>query len=249
MQYLTILGCGSSWGVPVIGCKCKTCVSTSSYNKRTRSSIIISDNDTRILVDFGCDIRHQLLRENISKIDAIILTHDHADHSHGLDDLRIFSILYGMVPKFYTDHNTLDIITKRYNYLFKQKVLEPIGLDFNAKIRVGDIELQLFKQDHGVMDSIGIRIKDTIYTNDILRYPEESRQYLYNAKMWIADCVDYKSTTTHIGLDMAMKFHEEFAPSKMYLTNLSHDIDYFEIQDKLPQNVHPAYDGLKLEIV
>ncbi|MES2215508.1 MAG: MBL fold metallo-hydrolase [Pseudomonadota bacterium] len=249
MQYLTILGCGSSWGVPVIGCKCKTCSSPSSYNKRSRSSIIIRDGVTSVLVDFGGDVRNQLLRENIDRLDAVILTHDHADHCSGLDDLRIFSLIHGMIPKFYSDHNTVDVVTKRYSYLFDKKALEPIGVDFDAKIRVGDIEIQLFKQDHGVMDSLGLRIKNTVYTNDVLRYPEESKQYLRNAKIWVADCVDYKSTGSHIGLDQAIQLYEEFTPERVYITNMSHDIDYFDIQPQLPQNVSPAYDGLRLEII
>lgn len=248
MQQLTILGCGSSWGVPVIGCKCKVCLSESSYNKRTRSSIIISDDSTKILVDFGGDIRHQLLRENIDSLDAIILTHDHADHSSGLDDLRIFNVLHNTTPKFYSDHKTVDIITNKFRYLFDKKMFEPIGVDFDAKIKSGNIELQLFRQDHGVMDSIGIRVKNTVYTNDVLRYPEESKKYLYNAKIWVIDCVDYKSSASHIGLDAVMQLYQEFAPEKMYLTNLSHDIDYFDLQLNLPKHVFPAYDGLRIEI-
>jgi len=248
MHKLTILGCGSSWGVPVIGCKCAICLSDSSYNKRLRSAITIDNEQNKILVDCGFDIRSQLLKYDIDRINAIILTHDHADHVCGLDELRVFHDLHGITPKFYSDHKTLDIVMKRYKYLFDRGVFHPIGIDFNSRHKIGDIEIQFFRQDHGVMDSLGMRIGDTVYTNDVMRYPEESKQYLYNANTWIVDCVDYKSTPTHAGLKCVIAWMEEFKPKKMYLTNMSHEIDYFHIESILPPGIKPAYDGLILEI-
>lgn len=249
MQKLTILGCGSSWGVPVIGCKCKVCTSDSSYNKRNRSSIIIQSDTTSILVDSGFDIRTQLLKFNINRLDALILTHDHADHVCGLDELRVFHDLHGHKSlDLYTDHNTLDIITHRINYLMRRKVFNPIGIDFESEHIIGDIKIQFFLQDHGSMDSIGMRIGNIIYTNDVIRYPEESKKYLYKADVIIIDCVDYKSTPTHVGLPEVIQWYNDFKPKQMYLTNMSHDIDYFEIQKILPEGIMPAHDGLVLNI-
>ena len=245
---IKILGCGSSWGVPVIGCKCAVCSSDSSYNKRSRSAITISDNNTTVLVDCGFDIREQLVRNNINKVDAVILTHDHADHVCGIDDLRIFKDLHKTVPEFYTDHKTLDIVSSKYKYLFDRAVFKAVGVDFNAKLNIGGIEIQCFRQDHGTMDSIGLRVGDVVYTNDVIRYPDESKKYLYNAQTWIVDCVDYKSTATHVGLSEVLKWKEEFKPKRMFLTNMSHDIDYFEISKVLPEDIRPAYDGMIVEI-
>src|ERR1700677_4764541 len=118
MLELTILGCGSSVGVPIIGCKCNTCKSTSPYNKRLRSSVLISSDTTNILVDFGCDMREQLIRENVDRIDGVILTHLHADHIAGFDDLRVFKMIYGQAISLYTDHKTLDSMRDKYDYLF-----------------------------------------------------------------------------------------------------------------------------------
>ncbi len=246
---LTILGCGSSWGVPVIGCKCEVCVSGKAKNNRARSSVLLQSDVATLLIDFGFDIRQQLLKMNISQLDAAILTHDHGDHVSGIDELRIFKILHKHVPKIYSDYNTIDVITERYKYLFDSGVLEAKKVDFYSSIKVGDIEVNLFKQDHRVMDSIGIRIKDTVYTNDVVDYPEESKSYLANAKIWIIDCVDYESTDNHLGLKQVLKLYKELNPQKVYLTNLSHLFDYDELKSKLPENIEPAYDGLSIKIV
>lgn len=250
MQKLTILGCGSSWGVPVIGCKCKVCISSSPYNKRNRSSLLIQSDTTNILVDSGFDIRTQLLNFNIDRLDALILTHDHADHVCGLDELRVFHDLHRQKPlDLYTDHSTLDIITKRIDYLMKRKIFHPIGIDFESEHIIGDIKIQFFLQDHGCMDSLGMRLGNIVYTNDVIRYPEESKKYLYNVDVMIIDCVDYKATQTHIGLPEVIEWYNEFKPKMMYLTNMSHDIDYFEIQKILPEGVMPAHDGLVVDII
>lgn len=245
---LTILGCGSSWGVPVIGCKCTVCRSHKPENKRARSSVLVSDHATNLLIDFGFDIRNQLLKMDVDRLDAAILTHDHGDHVSGIDELRIFKILHNHVPKIYSDHSTIDLITERYRYLFDSGVLEAQKLDFYSSISFGNIKVNLFKQDHRVMDSIGIRIKDTVYTNDVVAYPEESKKYLENAKIWIIDCVDYESTDNHLGLKQVLELHEEFKPKKVYLTNLSHLFDYDELKSQLPKNIEPAYDGLTINI-
>ncbi len=248
MPRLQILGCGSSWGVPVASCKCDVCLSDSPFNKRNRSSLLISDEATNILVDCGFDIRHQLLKYDICKIDAAILTHDHADHVSGLDELRVFKILHGIVPDLYSDTGTLNVIMERFAYLFDSKLFTPKAIDFYSKLKINDIELQFFKQDHGVMDSLGFRIGDVVYSNDLIDYPQQSKQYLKNSRIWIMDCIDYKSTLTHCGLDRVMKWKQEFSPQKIYLTNLSHDLDYFELKSKLPSDIEPAYDGLVIEI-
>jgi phosphoribosyl 1,2-cyclic phosphate phosphodiesterase len=246
---IKILGCGSSWGVPVIGCKCSVCISDRSENKRTRSSILIQNSNTKVLVDCGFDTRNQLIREDVRRIDAVILTHDHADHVCGIDDLRVFKDLHKSLPKFYTDHQTFKAIHNKYGYLFERGVFDTRQVDFEDKVKVGDIEIQLFKQDHGTMNSLGLRIGDVIYTNDVIRYPEESKKYLYNARVWIVDCVDYRSTKTHVGLPEVLDWKKEFKPKQMFLTNMSHDIDYFEIIKSLPEGVLPSYDGMVIEVV
>jgi phosphoribosyl 1,2-cyclic phosphate phosphodiesterase len=246
MQTLKILGCGASCGVPIIGCKCEVCKSDSPYNKRRRSAILISSDSTKILVDAGYDIRNQLLGENIDHLDAVIITHDHADHVNGLDDLRVFKLIYEKKLPLYAEHATLASMSKKYDYLFNSGTLEVHAVDFNSSLKIGDIELGLFRQDHGTIDSLGIRVGDVVYSNDVIAFPEESKQYLRGAKTMIFDCISYDSTPTHSGLDLIMKWREEFKPEQIYLTNMSHRLDYFDIQTKLPYDIKPAYDGLKI---
>ncbi len=248
MPELTILGCGSSIGVPVIGCKCDVCLSSHPYNKRRRSSVLISSLTTNVLVDFGFDIKYQLLSADISRLDAAILTHLHADHCSGIDELSIFKILHNNVPDLYSDSVTIDLITKRHDYLFRNGSLTPKKIDFYSSITIGDIDLQLFKQDHGPMDSIGIRIGDVVYSNDVIRYPAESLQYLENARIWIIDCISVEGGITHLGLNQVLDLREKFNPQHIYLTNLSHRLDYFELKNTLPQGIEPAYDGLQITI-
>jgi phosphoribosyl 1,2-cyclic phosphate phosphodiesterase len=244
---LTILGCGSSLGVPIIGCKCPVCLSASPYNKRRRSSILISSNSTKILIDAGPDIRNQLLGADINDIDALIITHDHADHTSGIDDMRIFRLIYGKRLDIYAETQTINSIAQDYNYLISIDAIKLHAIEFGSKLKIGDIELQFFCQDHGTMDSLGIRIGSLVYANDVITFPKESKKYLRNADTIIMDCVDYKSLPTHSGLDLVMQWAQEFEPKQIYLTNMSHRIDYFDIQAKLPYNIRPAYDGLKIQ--
>ncbi len=249
MVEVTILGCGASLGVPVVGCKCSTCISDSVYNQRTRSSILFTKNKKNILVDFGLDIRGQLIREKIDLLEAAILTHDHADHVGGIDDLRVFGRLRGSPLPIYSDSETIDILSKRYKYMLNENHIDLRKLEnFEAKLNLADINLQFFRQDHRDINSLGIRIGDFVYTNDVIDYPIESEKYIENSKYWMIDCMDYVSTTAHFGLEKVMYWYEKYRPEFVYLVNMSHTIDYFEIQKQLPDNIKPSYDGMKLQI-
>lgn len=247
MLEITILGCGSSCGVPLIGCKCSVCISPSPYNKRLRSAILIRSKTTNLLVDFGCDIRQQLLREDIDRLDGVILTHFHSDHMSGFDDLKIFKILHDNKPALYTDIESLAQLKDKYHY-FGSDLVDLNTVGFYSKIKIGDIDVQLFKQDHGTIASLGLRVGDLVYTNDLIAFPEKSKVYLRDARVMIMDCVGYSSVSTHAGLDLIMQWREEFKPEMIYLTNMSHKIDYFEVTDHLPKDVVPCYDGMKIKV-
>ena len=248
MLKITILGCSSSLGVPLIGCDCDICSSDSEYNKRTRSSIYIDDGTDTMLIDFGYDIKNQLIRENIKKITGTILTHKHADHVSGIDDLRIFSFIQQMPLDIFTDHETAKILENLYGYLFTNNYLKINPLDFFAKFSIGSINIQLFKQHHGAIDSLGVRIGDFVYSSDVSDFPEESKKYLQNIKVWVVDCFDYKSNYAHSGLDKILYWNKIYNPAEILLTNLSHYIDYYEISKALPNNIKPLYDGYKINI-
>jgi len=247
MLEITILGCGASLGVPVLACKCRICMSTDPYNKRARPSILISKADKNILVDFGLDVRMQLMRENITSLDAAILTHDHADHVGGIDDLRVFGYDTDDALSIYSDPKTIDIISNRYNYMIKEKRIKMSKLDGYESIHnIAGVDIQFFEQDHYSMKSLGLRIGDFVYTNDVIAYPVESEKFLMNAKTCVIDCMDYTSTLAHFGLDKVLLWNEKYRPEFVWLTNMSHTIDYFEIQKQLPSNMKPLYDGQKI---
>lgn len=254
MLQVTILGCGASIGVPVIGCNCSVCLSDSKYNKRTRSAIYINDENSQILVDFGYDIKYQLVREKINKLDCTILTHDHSDHVNGIDDLRMFSIIKKEPLEIYTDHNTVTKLHKKFDYLFNDNALK-IGyalvtksISFFEKLKINTIEIQFFKQHHGPIDSLGMRIGDFVYSPDVIDFPPESEEYLKDIKVWILDCMDYKSNRNHAGLDKVLEWREKYKPQQILLTNMRHTIDYHKIQEILPSNVKPLYDGYKFTV-
>lgn len=248
MLQVTILGCGSSLGVPVIGCRCQVCQSTSSYNKRTRSSIIISDSNSQILVDFGFDVKDQLVRAGITKLDAALLTHDHADHVSGIDNLRIFAGLQRRPLEIFTDHHSAAAIQQRYHYLFARRQLLARPVDFFANFDIGSINLQLFRQHHGSIDSLGVRVNDFVYSSDVIDFPAESTAFLKNIKVWVLDFFENKTNQAHAGLEQILKWNYQYQPEKIFLTHMSHHVDYHLISQQLPVNISPLYDGCQFVV-
>ncbi len=248
MLQITILGCGASLGVPVIGCDCNICTSTSTYNKRTRSSIYIDDGNSQILIDFGFDIKDQLIREKIKKLDAAILTHYHADHFSGIDNLRVFPFIQKKPLEIFSDSNTILQTEACNKYLFHPDKLVSRPVDFFAKFKVNTINVQFFRQNHGRIDSLGIRIDDFVYSSDVEYFPEESAPFLQNIKIWILDCVAHGSCGGHAGLDRVLQWNDQYKPQQILLTNMSHYIDYHEILKILPTNIKPLYDGYKFNV-
>ena len=251
MIKVTILGCGASLGAPVLGCSCKVCTSPHPKNKRLRSSILIShqtQHETKnILVDCGFDIKQQLMTHGVTSLDAVILTHHHADHLSGIDELRVFSKLNGknQLP-IYISCDSDDKVSQCYDYMFKYEHLKKYVTQYYQKIEISGMEIEFFKQNHVVMDSFGIRINNFVYANDVAFFYDESEKYLQNMDVFLVDCCDYQSSRVHAGLERVLCWQEKYSPAKTYLTNLSHKIDYFEIQKQLPQNIIPAYDGLTI---
>jgi phosphoribosyl 1,2-cyclic phosphate phosphodiesterase len=248
---ITILGCGSSLGCPVIKCKCLVCTSENSYNKRQRSSIVIKKNNKTILVDFGPDIKNQLVCNNIENIDAVICTHAHYDHIAGLTDLKVYSFEENKKLNLYSEKITLDFLTLSNPHIFSsdskvdfiKNEIEPYHI-----YEIADINISFFNQIHGLSTSLGFRIGNFVYSNDLTDFPKISKSYLNNIDIWVLDCIGPKKTKGHCGLDEVLFWREQFKPKKIYLTNLSHEIDYFEFQKKLPANIKLCHDNLKLDI-
>ncbi len=248
MLKVTILGCGSSCGVPVIGCKCNVCKSDSPYNKRRSSSILIESKLTKILVDFGFDIKNQLIDAGVDGLDAAILTHDHADHVSGIDHLRIFKWITGEPLKVVTDLGSAAKLRERYDYLFNNDQLVINEVKHYSFYKIKDIEIQFFWQEHSDIGSLGLRINNFVYSCDVSDFAEESHKFLQDVDCWVLDCCGMLSSFAHAGLDKVLKWNELFKPKRVYLTSMRDEIDYFEIHKYLPNHIKPCYDGMVIEL-
>lgn len=248
MLEIDILGCGSSLGVPVIGCGCQVCKSDSIYNKRLRSSILIKKAHTKILIDFGFNIKEQLVNAMVDNLDAAILTHDHADHVSGIDNLRVFSFINNGKPlDIFVEENIGPVILNRYEYLFESNRLKMNLIKTFQELTIQNVKLQFFSQVHGAIESLGVKVEDFVYSCDVSAIPSESEKYLYNLSVWVVDCIDYNPSSNHAGLSAIMEWDQKYKPKQIYLTNMSHKLDYHELLLKLPKHIIPLYDGLKIK--
>lgn len=253
-----ILGCGASAGVPMVGCSCLVCTSGDPKNKRTRVSILIEKGDRRILVDTSPDLRQQCLSYNINKIDAVLYTHDHADHTHGIDDVRSFNYTGGAPISAWGDEQTLQTMKQRFAYVFKPPVTEfgwfrpaliPELITPYKCFSIGGIEVMPFEQLHGgEKKTLGLRFGDFAYSTDVKAIPDKSFELLKGVKVWVVDCLKYTPVPTHAHLALTLEWIERVQPEKAYLTHMSHDFEYERLKAELPPNVEPAYDGLIIDI-
>jgi phosphoribosyl 1,2-cyclic phosphate phosphodiesterase len=262
MMNVTVLGCGSSSGVPLIGCTCPVCASDNPKNKRTRVSIAVQSGDTRVLVDTSPDLRAQCLREGITRVDALIFTHAHADHLHGVDDMRSFNYLRGTTIDTYASEETLRQIHERFGYVFLppkptttqgdliwlRPCLTPITVKPYEPFKAGGIDVLPFTQKHGGSATLGLRFGNFAYSTDVNGLPEESLAALEGVDTWIVDCLRYEPSPTHAHLEMTLEWIRRVKPRRAYLTHLNHGFDYDTLAQELPEGVFPAYDGLKLEM-
>lgn len=255
---VTILGCGASGGVPLIGCECGVCTSTNPKNKRTRSSILVEQGGTRVLIDSSPDLRFQALREGIATVDAILYTHDHADHIHGIDDARSFNFhKKGSLP-IYGVKDVMEGIVNRFQYAFGAPA-GPDGVWFKPSLQVqeikefddftvGNIRIQSFTQYHGKGKSTGYRIGNFAYSPDVSNFPDESLQLLEKLDVWLVDCLRYSEAPTHAHLEKTLGWIEQLQPKKSILTHMAHELDYEKLLQELPANVSPAFDGMSFTV-
>ena len=258
MLKVTVLGSGASGGVPLIGCNCAVCTSGKPKNYRTRVSIVVQSATTTLLVDTSPDLREQALRQNITRIDALLYTHAHADHFHGIDDVRCFNYAKDAPIPTYLDVQMLDNIQKRFDYvllpgkpaglMWYRPALVPHIIAPYQPFMVGDIAVMPILQQHGQGTSIGFRIGKFAYSPDTNGLSEQAMDALAGVDTWLVDCLRYLPAPTHAHLDMTLGWIEKIKPRKAYLTHLNHEFDYDELAAKLPAGVDPAYDGLRFEV-
>lgn len=250
---LTFLGTGTSQGVPVIGCKCAVCQSKDSRDKRLRTSVFIEIEENHLLIDTGPDLRQQLLRENISRIDAVLLTHEHKDHLGGLDDIRPINFMMHQTMNLYGMKRVLKIIEKDYDYAFKtfkypgvpNLTLNPI---YEEPFSIGEIEITPILVKHLTLPILGFRIYDLAYITDASFISEKEKRKLQGLKILIINALRLKEHYSHFNLAQALELISELNPQEAYITHISHEMGTHEdISAQLPANVHLGYDGLKLE--
>ena len=250
---VTILGCATSTGVPIVGCKCEVCTSRDKKNKRTRSSIFISIDNINILVDSSTDLRFQALSNNITKIDAVLYTHSHADHTHGIDDLRTFNFINKMEISCFANQFTLENIRNNFNYIFDDYPVtggKP-RLNFSIikeKFQFRGIEIYPIEINHSDWIILGYRIGNMAYLTDCSGIPEYSYEKLYNLDLLILGALRHTPHIAHFSVDQAVDVISRIKPKKAVLTHMGHELDYNSLKSQLPNYIVPAYDGLSFTI-
>ena len=262
-QTLTILGCGSSGGVPRIGNNWGQCDPDEPRNRRKRCSILLErrngDKSTRVLVDTTPDLVSQLNSVNAAALDGVWFTHEHADHTHGIDDLRQVAINMRSRVSVWAERSTADMLMSRFSYCFVTPpgssyppILEMKGIEAEVEIsavgEAGEIRAMPFHVNHGDIDALGFRFGDVAYTPDLIKVPEDSLKHLEGLDVWIVDALRRTPHPSHFSLDDALDWIKRVKPRRAILTNMHIDMDYQTLCKELPENVVPAYDGLVVEI-
>ena len=250
MKY-TILGSGDSNGVPQIACKCYVCASGNPKNNRTRASLLVESQKTKLLVDTSPDLRMQAIENNINYIDAVLYTHAHADHIIGIDDVKKLNKNKTPLSAYMTEDTSKILKTTFPHVFFKTgKFYDPIlSINlFSSRFKVNDIEVIPFRQKHGEIYTQGFRFGDLAYSTDVNHLDPEMILALKGIKIWIVDCLRYYYAPTHSYLEKTLHWISKIKPKTAILTHMAHEIDYDEIKYILPKNVIPAYDGMIINL-
>jgi len=251
---ITFLGTGTSQGVPVIACKCKVCQSNSMNDKRLRTSIMIEEDGQTIVIDSGPDFRQQMLRENVQDIDAIIFTHEHKDHIAGLDDIRAFNFFNNKIIDIYAEERVHNALKKEFSYVFEEDkypgVPEICVHEIsNQKFKVGSLEFLPIRLQHYFLPIFGYRIKDFTYITDANYISNTEIEKIKGSKVVVLNALRRKKHISHFTLDEALELFNILKPEKAYITHLSHQMGLHKnIENELPTNIFPAYDGLIVEL-
>ncbi len=254
---ITLLGVGSSAGTPLVGCGCATCISDNPRNKRTRcSSLITLDAGENILIDTGPDLRSQALRENIKRVDAVLYTHTHADHLHGIDDLRAFCQIQRSQIPLYAKEDAVAHISQKFGYALR----EPMATFWDLPV----LRTEVIHQDfalfgvkitpipiiHGKMHIYGYRIGNLAYLTDVSEIPESSLALLNDLDILLIDCLRETAHPTHINIEQSLDYIGRIKAKQSYMIHMTHDLEYVSLNAKLANqeyaNVFAGYDGLKL---
>ncbi len=248
-----ILGCATSTGVPIIGCVCSVCNSHDPKNERTRCSVLVRTKNKNILIDTSPDLRIQAFAHEITRIDAVLYTHSHADHTHGIDELRTYNFVNKMVIPCYGDPQTVSNIKANFKYIFdgsysaggKPKlVISAINGDIDLfGLKINPIEI-----NHADWIIYGYRIGNMAYLTDCSGIPDASLKELIGLDLLIIDALRYNPHPAHLSVDQAIEIIRMLSPREAVFTHMGHELDYNTLSKKLPQGIKPAYDGMEFEL-
>lgn len=251
---ITFLGTGTSHGVPMISCDCDVCTSDDPRDNRLRASVMVEVNGRTIVVDCGMDFRYQMIREKVKNIDAVLLTHDHKDHTGGLDDTRVFSIKSKKALPVYGEDYALNHVREAYPYVFTEnrypgipnfKLIEISPVPFS----VDGVDITPVRVMHHKLPVLGYRFENFAYLTDLSSIPNEEYAKLEDLDVLVIDALRHRPHVSHLSLEEALAEVEKIKPKSAYFTHISHEMGlHHEVNGSLPENVFLAYDGLKLEL-
>jgi len=254
MIEVTVLGCGGSLGVPMSGDRWGDCDPNEPRNRRRRASILVRSATTAVLVDAGPDLREQLNEFRIRKLDAVVFTHAHADHVHGIDDLRPITFDQGAIPA-YAEERTRADLDDRFAYAVDSRDVDR-GLyrpilsmrRIDGPFTIGDIPFVPFTQDHGFLPSTGYRIGDFAYSTDVVALDDAAFEALAGVRSWIVDATREAPHPSHAHLSRTLEWIDRLGPERAWLTHMNHTMDYATLCRRLPDHIRPAHDGLTVPV-
>lgn len=251
---VTFLGTGTSQGIPIIGSNHPVCLSENPKDKRLRVSALVQVEDLNILIDCGPDFRQQMLSNNVDRIDAILYTHEHSDHTVGLDDIRPFFFRQGDIP-IYAHERVMDSLRKRFDYIFATENKYPgapsvrENIITNTPFEVNDIRITPIEVMHNRVQVFGFRIRNFAYLTDVKTIEEEEIEKLKGVDVLVVNALRKEPHHSHFNLEEALEFVDKVKPDRSYLTHISHLLGFHdEVEAELPENVFLAYDNLKIDV-
>jgi phosphoribosyl 1,2-cyclic phosphate phosphodiesterase len=256
---LLFLGTGTSAGIPMIGCHCEVCSSKDPKDHRSRPSVLISQAGTRVLVDTSPELRLQCVANGIDMIEAVVITHAHADHIMGLDDVRRFNALKAGPLDVWAEKAAHETLNRCFGYAFRepspdQKVFRPhlipreINCETTGPFPIGPMTWKPIRLFHGNMPVLGFRVGKLAYCTDVNRIPDESWELLTDLDLLVLDALQYKPHTTHFSLDQALEVVERLKPKQARFTHIAHALSHATVNATLPPNVQLAYDGERISV-
>ena len=250
---ITFLGTGTSQGVPVIACKCRVCKSRDPLDKRLRTSVHIATGSCSMVIDAGPDFRQQMLRENITRLDAVLITHQHRDHVAGLDDVRSYNFIQHMPMPVYGNKEAMEYLKCEFHYAFENDYPGVPQLDLREikgdPLNISGIQVLPVEVKHHRMSVFGFRIRDFTYITDANFIPPGSLKKISGTRTLVINALRKEPHISHFNLSQALEVIEDLKPERAYLTHISHRMGlHRDVERELPAHVHLAYDGLKIEV-